>query len=147
VVLLTDGSNNAGAVDPLTAARIAATQGVRIYTVGMGSQKKVPMLFEYPDGQMRYGIDPRTNQIMMSEPADMNLLREVARLTGGKAYAATDNQSFQKVLDDIARLEKREVSVTTHWDYNELAFYFLLAAFLLLALDLVLETTVLRTLP
>lgn len=147
VVLLTDGSNNAGVVDPLTAARVAATQGVRIYTVGMGSQKSVPMLFEYPDGQLRYGIDPRTNQIMMSEPADMNLLREVARLTGGKAYAATDNQSFQKVLDDIARLEKREVSVTTHWDYNELAFYFLLAAFLLLALDLGLETTVLRTLP
>ncbi|HVZ79473.1 MAG TPA: VWA domain-containing protein [bacterium] len=147
IVLLTDGSNNCGAVDPIAAAKIAATQGVRVYAVGMGSNKSIPALYEYPDGHMGYVIDRRTNQIAMSEPADMNLLKQVASITGGKAYAATDNRAFQRVLDEIAQLEKREVTVTSHWEYNELASYFLLSAFALLALELLLGTTLLRTLP
>jgi Ca-activated chloride channel family protein len=147
IVLLTDGSNNAGAVDPLAAAKIAASQGIRVYCVGMGATKSIPALYEYPDGHMGYVIDPRTNQIAMSEPADMNLMRQVASITGGKAFAATDNQTFRRVMAEIAQLEKREVRVTSHWDYNELAAYFLLAAFALLALDILLETTLLRTLP
>jgi Ca-activated chloride channel family protein len=147
IVLLTDGSNNCGAVDPIGAAKLAATQGIRVYAVGMGSQRSAPMLFQYPDGHMAPAIDRRTGQIVMSEPADMNLLKQIASITGAKAYAATDNQTFQKVLAEIAQLEKREVTVTSHWDYNELAPYFLLVAFCFLALDILLEATVLRTLP
>jgi len=147
IVLLTDGGNNAGVVDPLVAAKIAASRGIKIYTIGMGAKRSVPALYEYPDGHLGYVIDRRTGQIMMSEPVDMPLLNEIARIAGGKAYAATDNRAFQAILDEIARLEKREVSVTTHWEYNELASYFLLAAFLLLVLDIGLETTLLRTLP
>jgi Ca-activated chloride channel family protein len=147
IILLTDGGNNAGAVDPLTAAKIAASRGVKIYTIGMGAKHSVPALFEYPDGHLAPAIDPRTGQIAMSDPVDMALLTEIARITGAKAYAATDNHAFQAILDEIARLEKRDVSVTTHWEYNELASYFLLAAFLILSLDIGLETTVLRTLP
>jgi Ca-activated chloride channel homolog len=147
ILLLTDGSNNAGRVDPLKAAEIAASEGVQIYAVGMGSKQRVPALYEYPDGHMGYVIDSRTRQIAMSDPVDMTLLKEIARITGGKAYAATDNRSFQKVLDEIARLEKKEVNVTAHWEYNELAPDFLLAAFLILFCDMALEMTVLRTLP
>lgn len=147
IVLLTDGGNNCGAVDPIAAAKIAATQGIRIFAVGMGSQRSVPFLYRYPDGHMAPVIDPRTGQIMMTEAADMGLLNQIASITGGKAFAATDNRTFQKVLDEIARLEKREVTVTSHWEYNELASIFLLAAFCLLALDILLETTVLRSLP
>jgi Ca-activated chloride channel family protein len=147
IVLLTDGGNNAGHVDPLTAAKIAASRGVKVYTIGMGAKESVPALVEYPDGHMGYAIDQRTGKVYMSEPVDMPLLRDIAEMTGAKSYAATDNRAFQAILDEIARLEKRDVSVTTHWEYDELAPYFLLAAFLVLALDIGLEMTVLRTLP
>ncbi len=147
IILLTDGGNNAGVVDPFTAAKIAASRGVKIYTIGIGSKERVPALFVYPDGHMAPAIDQRTGQIAMSDPVDMVSLREIARLSGGKAYAATDNNALRAVLDDIARLEKRDVTVVSHWEYNELAPLFLLAAFLILFLDAGLEMTVLRTLP
>jgi len=147
IILLTDGGDNASRIDPLTAAKIAASKGIKIYTVGMGSLRPVPALFLRPDGTYQYAIDPRTRQVAMSDPVEMGILKEIARITGGKAYSAENNSTFQSVLDDIAQLEKRDVSVTSHWEYNELAPYFLLAAFVLLVLDLLLETTVLRTLP
>lgn len=147
IILLTDGGDNASQVDPLTAAKIAASRGIKIYTVGMGSLHPVPALFLRPDGTYQNAIDYRTGQVIMGDPVEMGILREIARITGGKAYSAENNNTFQAVLDDIARLEKRDVSVTTHWEYNELAPYFLLAAFILLVMDLVLETTYLRTLP
>ncbi len=147
IILLTDGGDNASRVDPLTAAKIAASRGIKIYTVGMGSLHPVPALFLQPDGTYQYAIDARTREVYMSDPVEMGILKEIARITGGKAYSAENNSTFQAVLDDIARLEKRDVAVTTHWEYNELAPYFLLAAFILLVMDLVLETTYLRTLP
>ncbi len=147
ILLLTDGGDNASTVDPLTAAKIAASRGVKVYAVGMGSKESVPAMFEYPDGHLAPAIDPRTGRIAMSDPVDMGLLSEIARITGAKAYSAQNNESLQAVLDDVARLEKRDVTVTSHWEYQELAPFFLLAAFLILALDIVLETTVLRTLP
>lgn len=147
IILLTDGGDNASQINPLAAAKIAVSQGVKIYTIGVGSKDRVPALATYPDGHIGPFIDQRTGRMALSEPADMGLLNEIARLTGGKSYAATDNHALQSILEDIARLEKRDVSVTSHWEYNELASYFLLAAFLLLALDIGLETTILRTLP
>ena len=78
---------------------------------------------------------------------DQTLLKEIARLTGGKFFVAEDNHSLQSVLGTIAGLEKRDVVTVTDWEYQEWAPYFLLAAFLLLALDALLEMTVLRTLP
>jgi Ca-activated chloride channel family protein len=147
IILLTDGGDNASHVDPLKAAQIAASRGIKIYTVGMGSLRPVPALFLRPDGSYQYAIDQRTGQVYMSEPVEMGILKEIARITGAKAYSAQDNRTFQAVLDDIAKLEKRDVSMTTRWEYNELSPYFLLAAFALLVLTLLLETTVLRTLP
>jgi Ca-activated chloride channel family protein len=147
IILLTDGGDNASQVDPLTAAKIAASRGIKVYTIGIGSLTPVPMVFTMPDGQQRGIIDPRTRQIAMSEPVEMGLLREIARITGAKSYSAENNKSLQEILDDIAQLEKKEVLVTTHWEYDELAPYFLIVAFFLLAFDLGMEMTVLRTLP
>ena len=147
IILLTDGGDNASQIHPLAAAKIAVAQGVKIYTIGVGSKDRVPALAMYPDGHVGPFIDQRTGLMALSEPADMGLLNEIARLTGGKSYAATDNHALQAILEEIAKLEKRDVSVTSHWEYQELASYFLLAAFLLLALDIGLETTLLRTLP
>ncbi|HUO57228.1 MAG TPA: VWA domain-containing protein [bacterium] len=147
IILLTDGGNNAGHINPLAAAKIAVTQGVKVYTIGVGGKRPVPALAQYSDGHIGPYVDPRTGQVAMEEPADMGLLNEIARITGGRSYAATDNRSLEEILTEIAKLEKREISVTTHWEYNELASFFLLAAFLILMLDIGLETTVLRTLP
>jgi len=147
ILLLTDGANNAGMVDPLTAARVIASHGVKIYAIGLGdTHRRVPQVFVTPYGRKVYGLDQNGN-LIYEDPLDMGLLNEIARITGGKAYNANNTNTLKSVLDDIARLEKKEVSVTTHWEYNELASYFLLAAFLLLVLDIGLETTVLRTLP
>ena len=147
IILLTDGGNNAGHIDPLAAAKIAVTRGVKVYTIGVGGKKPVPALGQYPDGHIGPYVDPRTGQVAMTEPADLGLLGEISRLTAGRSYAATDNKSLHEILTEIAKLEKRDVSVTTHWEYNELASFFLLAAFLILLFDIGLETTVLRTLP
>ena len=147
LILLTDGGDNASQIHPLKAAEIAAAQGVKIYTIGVGGTKPVPVMGRYPDGHIGPYVDPMTGRTVMEEPADMGLLKEIARITGGKCYAATDNHSLQQILSDIAKLEKRDVSVTVHWEYQELASFFLLAAFILLAMNVGLETTVLRTLP
>jgi Ca-activated chloride channel homolog len=148
IILITDGVNNCGMVDPLTAAKIAISRGVKIYSIAVGSRKPVEVYYHLPNGQpVIGGIDPRTGRILMSDPVDMGLLNEIARITGGKAYMATDNRSLESVLADIARLEKRDIAVATHWEYRELAPWFLLGAFFLLALGGGLEMTVLRTLP
>lgn len=105
------------------------------------------MVFTLPNGERRGFIDPRTGRAAMSEPVEMGLLKEIARITGAKSYSAENNNSLQAILDDIAKLEKRDVSVTTHWEYQELAAYFLIAAFFVLVFDLFLEVSVLRTLP
>ena len=148
IILLTDGGDNASKVNPLIAAKIAASRGVKIYTIGIGSLKPVPMVFVLPNGQTVYGgIDRRTGRVAMSEPVEMGLLNEIAKITGAKSYNAENNQSLHEILDEIAKLEKTEISETAHWEYNELAPYFLIAAFLLLALNLILEMTTLRTLP
>ncbi len=147
ILLMTDGANNAGIVDPLTAARIVASRGVKIYAIGLGDMtRRVPASYVGPDGKRHFGLDQNGN-LVYEDPLDMGLLNEIARITGGKAYNASNTHTLKSVLDDIAKLEKRDVSITTHWEYNELASYFLLAAFLLLVLDIGLETTVLRTLP
>jgi Ca-activated chloride channel family protein len=147
IVLLTDGGDNASKVDPLTAAKIAASRGVKVYTIGVGSLTPTEMVFTLPNGERRGFIDPRTGRAAMSEPVEMGLLKEIARITGAKSYSAENNNSLQAILDDIAKLEKRDVSVTTHWEYQELAAYFLIAAFFVLVFDLFLEVSVLRTLP
>jgi Ca-activated chloride channel family protein len=147
IILLTDGGDNASKITPLTAAKLAAREGVKIYAIGVGSLEPTLAIFKDANGKTSYFVDPNTGQIAKEDPVDMVLLRAIAQETGGKAYSATDNASLKTVLEDIARLEKRDSVTVTNWEYNELGAYFLLAAFLILALDMVLGLTLLRTLP
>jgi Ca-activated chloride channel family protein len=123
VVLLTDGQNNAGTIEPLVAARIAETLGIRVYTIGV--------------------IDPKTrttNQVNVDEKA----LQEMANVTGGRYFPAESEQALGQIYDSIDRLEKSRVGRPQFGAYDELAPYFLVVALLLLAGELGLRATVWR---
>jgi Ca-activated chloride channel family protein len=139
VVLLTDGVNNTGRLDPLTAADAARALGVRVYTVGVGTQGTAPFLVEDPIIGRRYVELPVT--------IDENVLRAIAVRTGGRYFRATDPRGLQRILDEIDHLEKTEIHVKESLNYEELYALFLTPAFALLALELALRLTVLRTLP
>jgi Ca-activated chloride channel homolog len=122
-ILLTDGENNAGAVDPAAAARIAETLGIRLYTVGL--------------------IDSRaraSGQVNVDEKA----LREMAQVTGGRYFPAESEEALSAIYDSIDSLEKSQVGRTQFGAYNELAVYFLIGALLLLAAEIGLRATVWR---
>jgi Ca-activated chloride channel family protein len=101
LVLLTDGVNNRGTVDPRTAAQAAATLGIRIYTIGVGSRGEAPV----PTGQGLQGLRYQTLPVEIDEP----LLTEVSGMTGGRYYRATDRASLRNVFAEIDRLEKSTV--------------------------------------
>ncbi len=139
IVLLTDGVNNTGRLDPVTAAEAARALGVRVYTVGVGTQGTAPFLVEDPILGRRYVELPVT--------IDESVLREIASKTGGRYYRATDPRALQRILDEIDRLEKTEIHVKESLNYTELFGFFLAPALALLGLDLALRLSLLRTLP
>jgi Ca-activated chloride channel homolog len=145
IILLTDGENNQGLIDPQVAAKLAAREGVSLYIIGVGGNKWVPAPVPQPDGTVSYTFDSK-GDIVMTRLAE-GPLKELARLSGGKYYRASDNRTLSQVLAEIAHMEKHDVVTVSTWEYNELAPKFLLGAFLLLALDFLLGLTVLRTLP
>jgi Ca-activated chloride channel family protein len=139
IVLLTDGVNNTGRLDPVTAAEAARALGVRVYTIGVGTQGTAPFLVEDPVLGRRY--------VEMPVTIDEAVLREIAAKTGGRYYRATDAQGLERILDEIDRLEKTDIRVRESLNVTELFGFFLAPAFALLALELGLRFTVLRTLP
>jgi Ca-activated chloride channel family protein len=122
-ILLTDGENTAGSVEPLSAARIAETLGIRVYTIGVLSP-----------GSRAAG------QINVNETA----LREMANVTGGQYYPAESEQALAAIYDSIEQLEKSRVGRPQYGQFNELAPYFIVVALLVLALELGLRATVWR---
>jgi Ca-activated chloride channel family protein len=139
IVLLTDGVNNTGRLDPVTAADAARVLGVRVYTIAVGTEGTAPFLVEDPIVGRRYVELPVT--------VDEEVLREIAATTGGRYYRATDPRALERVLGEIDRLEKTEIRVKERVSYAELYPLFLTPALVLLALELLLRSTVLRTLP
>jgi Ca-activated chloride channel family protein len=138
IVLLTDGASNAGPVGPIEAARAAATFGAKIYTVGIGTDGVAPMprqtiLGTFYD-QVKVEFDEET-------------LKEIAQLSGGEYFHATDTDTLQKIYDTIDKLEKTEQKVKEHMEYNELFLPFVLAGLLALLLEIALANTRLRKLP
>jgi Ca-activated chloride channel homolog len=138
MILLTDGINNQGEVDPITAARIAATYNIRIYTVGVGAHGEAP----YPR-QTVFGI----RRMMMPVDLDEKSLTQIAEMTGGKYYRATDNKKLQAIYKEIDQLERTKIEVTAYKRYSELYNGWLLAGLIALLLEVVLNTTVLRRNP
>jgi len=139
IILLTDGSNNAGEIDPQTAAKMAKKYGIKIYTIGMGTDGEAPITI--PD---RFGQE-RTYTIRAD--LDEDCLRQIADTTGGKFYRAQDTQALASVYSEINKLEKREVPKTEVVDYREMYPWFLVPALALLALNAMLERTMLQEVP
>ena len=138
VILLTDGVNNQGEVAPLTAADIAKTFGVRVYTVGIGSQGTAPYPVQTPFG---------TRMQDVKVEIDEEVLTEIAQITGGKYFRATDGKGLAMVYEQIDALEKTKIEVVETTRKKEEFLRFALLALLMFALDVVLRTTVLRSIP
>lgn len=130
IILLTDGVNNMGSIDPVTASEIAKTFGIRVYTVGVGSMGYADYPVQTPFG-MRY-------QKMQVE-IDEALLKRIAEMTGGQYFRAVDNTSLQKVYAEIDKLEKSKIETREHSKREETFMPWALAAALLLMLELLLR--------
>jgi Ca-activated chloride channel family protein len=139
IILLTDGVNNTGDIDPTTAAQTAASFGIKIYTIGVGSKGPVP----YPVQDPRFG----RRYIQVQIDLDTETLQRIADMTGGKFFLASDAAGLKLTYDEINRMEPTTFKVKQYTVYNELAGLPLLAALLFAVLGAALATTVFRRLP
>jgi len=139
VVLMTDGENNAGAVDPVSAARALASLGIRIHTIGVGREGTFQQTFQLPDGTRRQG--------MVESKMDAKSLSEVARIGHGSFHRALDRDALDKAWGEIDRLERTKISSRTWWETHERFAPWALCALACLAVALVLESTWLRRTP
>jgi Ca-activated chloride channel family protein len=138
IILLTDGENTAGRITPLKAAELAKTFGVKVYTIGVGTHGRAPILVDTIFGKRYQYMDVKIDEKNLSE---------IANLTGGKYYRATDTQQLERIYEDIDKLEKTEVKVKQYTEYHELFYIFLLAAIIILLIEIVLAQTWLRKIP
>jgi Ca-activated chloride channel family protein len=138
IILLTDGVNNMGAVDPVSAAEIAKLYGIRIYTIGVGSMGMAP----YPV-QTAFGLRYQDMEVKIDE----ELLQEVAAMTEGKYFRATSNRKLEDIYEEIDALEKSKIDVTEFHKKSEEFTIFALLALLLFGLEILLKFTVFRTTP
>lgn len=138
IILLTDGTNNQGAIAPRTAAEMAKSFGIKVYTIGVGTMGEAPTPFE-----TIFGIEYR----MMPVEIDEDLLQSIASLTGGRYFRATDNQSLRAVYEEIDEMETTELKVESYTQMTEHFATFLWVAFALGFLALVLRGTLFRSLP
>lgn len=140
VILLTDGVNNTGYVAPLQATQVAQEFGVKVYTIGVGSTGQTMA----PSARRR---DGRYVFNMVRVEIDEALLTQIAQMTGGKYYRATDEASLINIYDTIDQLEKTEIDVTVIKRYSEEFYWFVIIGLIFLALEVFLRYTVLRTIP
>jgi len=145
VILLTDGQNNRGEIDPLTAARIAQSFGIKVYTVGVGKEGGAPIPINDPFFGKIYARGP-DGRLLLTQ-MDEETLREIARITGGRYFRAVDKDSLQKIYQQIDKLEKTKIEVKQYMEYTELFQYALVMALFLLTLSILLENTRFRILP
>lgn len=140
IILLTDGMNNAGAIQPLDAAQIAEQLGMRVYTIGVGTRgKALSPVAIYPNGQYKYEY--------VDVDIDDAMLEKIAGMTGGRYFRATDEKKLRAIYQEIDRLEKTRIKVTEHSSRSDEYFKPLLAGCSLLFLGLFLGNTILRTTP
>jgi Ca-activated chloride channel family protein len=136
IILLTDGVNNAGLIDPITALEIAKTYKIRVYTIGVGTEGTAP----YP-AQDAFG-----NMVMQQMPVQIDeaLMQKISTETGGKYYRAKDNNSLSKVYKDIDQLEKTKIEINSFKHYAELFFPYALIGLMSLFLEIALRFTLFR---
>jgi len=138
IILLTDGVNNMGSIDPLSAADIAKLYGIRVYTIGVGTEGQAPYPVQTPFGPQ---VDYREVNI------DEGMLQKVAEVTDGRYFRATSNNKLREIYNEIDKLEKSKIDVTEFKKKNEEFFPFALIAFILITLEILLRFTVFRSAP
>jgi Ca-activated chloride channel family protein len=138
MILLTDGVNNSGEIDPITAAQIAAKFGIRIYTVGVGTKGEAPYPFQTPFGK-RYQMVP--------VEIDENVLQQVANITEGQYFRATDNNKLAEIYARIDQLEKTRVEIKSYRNAKELFYNWAGFGFIFLLIEMGLARVFLRRLP
>lgn len=137
VILLTDGFNTSGSIPPLTAAEIAREFGVRTYTIGLGTNGLAPYPFK-----TRFGTTSYQN---VEVKIDEETMKEIAKMTGGKYYRATNNRSLKKIYEEIDQLEKSKIEVTEYRKKKEEFFPFALIAGILFFMQFIIHNTLLKT--
>ncbi len=140
VILLTDGVNNSGYIKPMTAAEIAKELNTKVYTIGVGSRgRALSPQSRSQNGEYRYR--------MVNVNIDERLLNEIAEMTGGKYYRATDKESLQAIYTEIDALEKTEMDITTYKRYSDEFRPFLMIAMFLFLFEVLLRMTLFKTIP
>lgn len=138
IILLTDGENNGGLIDPETAKEIAKAFQVKVYTIGVGT-----------DGYAQQPVNTPMGVIMQSGKVsiDEKLLKEIANETGGKYFRAKDNEGLIGIYEEINKLEKSKIEITTRTRFTEKFFPFVIVALALLLLEVLLRYTIFRKFP
>jgi Ca-activated chloride channel family protein len=149
IILLTDGDNNKGEIDPVPAAQIAAALGVKVYTIGIGIEKPCQLpQFDPATGKLR--LDPNGDVIpspVILQPANYEVLGRMSGLSNARFYRATNRRELQSIYEDIDRLEKSEIKVRRFTIYRPLFQWPLLAACCLFLLEQILSNTRFRRIP
>lgn len=138
IILLTDGSNNRGQVAPVTAGEIAKTFGIKVYTIGVGSRGTAPYPFQTP-----YGIQYQDIEVDIDEAT----LQQIADITGGAYFRATNTDALQAIYDEIDQLEKTKIQVNEFSKREELYHWFVLAMLVCLLGEMLLRQTVFKSIP
>ena len=138
VILLTDGVNNTGIVAPITAAEIAKTFDIRVYTIGVGTKGKAPYPMQTPFGKQYVNVDVQI---------DEDVLKEISSITGGRYFRATGNKGLEKIYAEIDQLEKTKIDESIFSRKTEEFLPFALAAAGLFLLELLLRYVYLRRIP
>ena len=139
IILLTDGRNNRGEIDPVTAAQMAQALDIKVYAIGAGTRGEAPITIDDP----RFGVRRMRMRVDVDEPT----LRAVAEQTGGRFFRATDRQSLEEIYREIDELETTEVEVEHYTHYGELFHFPLAFGLLLVVLEVGMGNTVLRKIP
>ena len=139
IVLLTDGVNNAGKIDPLTASKAAKALGIKIYTIGAGKPGGAMYPVEDPIFGKRY--------VHIDTEIDETLLKNIADETGGLYFRAKDKEGLAEIYKTIGRLEKTKIETKEYANYMELAGVFMLPGFILLLLEVISANTLFRKIP
>ncbi len=145
IILLTDGMNNAGQIDPVTAAKAAGALGIKIYAVGVGSKEGARIPVDDPIFGRVYARNP--DGTYQRTKLDEDTLKKVAQLSGGKYFRAADPNALARIYEEIRKLEQSKFEVKEYRHYQELAGKFLWPAIVLLALQALLSCTWLRKAP
>jgi len=138
IILLTDGVNNMGEIAPVTAAEIAKTFGIRVYTIGVGTQGMAPYPYQTP-----FGIKYQNMPVEIDEPT----LKQISAITGGQYFRATDNVSLKEIYEEIDQMEKTKINVQQFSKKQEEYKNWALLLFSLLLIEILLRNTLLRNIP